>query len=85
MTTESKIVLTKKKIVGKTHELCAALFLIKFVFSKKATKFRKISTLLLTTVQTVKSKVEILQNIMAFSEYMNFNEERYHRCKVCKI
>ena len=32
-------------------------------------KFYKISTLLLTTVHTVNSKVKILQN---FSEYMNF-------------
>ena len=31
------------------------------------------STLLLSTVYTDKSKVEILQNFVAFSEYMNFN------------
>ena len=46
---------------------------VKFIYSEKATKFCKISTLLPTTVHTVKSKVEILQNIVAFSEYMNFN------------
>ena len=27
----------------------------------------------MTTVHTVKSKVKILQNFVAFSEYMNFN------------
>ena len=45
---------------------------VKFTYSEKATKFCEISTLLLTTVHTVKSKVEILQNFVAFSEYMNF-------------
>ena len=45
---------------------------LKFIYSEKATKFREISTLLLTTVHTVKSKVEISQNFVAFLEYMNF-------------
>jgi hypothetical protein len=45
---------------------------VKFVYSEKATKFCKISTLLLSTVHTNKSKVEISQNFVAFSEYMNF-------------
>ncbi len=48
-------------------------FLFKFVYSEKATKFCEISTLLLSTVHTDKSKVEISQNFVAFSEYMNFN------------
>ena len=39
---------------------------------QKATKFCKISTLLLTVSTAVKCKVEILQNFVAFSEYMNF-------------
>ena len=47
---------------------------VKFIYSEKATKFCEIFTLLLTTVQTVKSKVKILQNFVAFSEYMNFNQ-----------
>ena len=38
---------------------------LKFIYSEK-------STLLLTTVHTIKSKVEISQNFVAFSEYMNF-------------
>ena len=47
-------------------------FLLKFIYSEKATKFCEIFTLLLTTIHTVKSKVKILQNLVAFSEYMNF-------------
>jgi hypothetical protein len=47
---------------------------IKFIYSKKATKFFKIFPLLLTTVHTVKSKGKILQNFVAFSEYTNFNK-----------
>ena len=47
--------------------------MIKFIYSEKATKFYEISTLLLSYVVPVKSKVEISQNFVAFSEYMNFN------------
>ena len=47
---------------------------LKLVYSEKATKFYEISTLLLSTVHTDKSKVEISQNFVAFSEYMNFNQ-----------
>ena len=46
--------------------------IVKFVYSEKATKFCDISTLLLSTVHKDKSKVEISQNFVAFSEYMNF-------------
>ena len=42
------------------------------VYSEKATKFCEIFLLLLTAVHTVKNKGKILQNFMAFSEYMNF-------------
>ena len=45
--------------------------MLKFIYSEKATKFCEISTLLLTTVNTVKTKVKISQNFVAFSEYMN--------------
>ena len=45
---------------------------VKFINSEKATKFCEISTLLLSFVVPVKSKVEISQNFVAFSEYMNF-------------
>ena len=50
---------------------CVAAVL-KFLYSEKATKFCEISTLDLSYVVTVKSTVEISQNIVAFSEYMNF-------------
>ena len=45
----------------------------------KATKFGEIFNLLLSTVHTDKSKVEILQNFVAlpFSEYMNFIKYYY--------
>ena len=45
---------------------------LKFMYTEKTTKFCKIFPLLLTTVHTVKSKGKILQNFVAFSEYMNF-------------
>ena len=47
-------------------------YLVKFIYSEKATKFREIFPLLLTRVHTVKSKGKISQNFVAFSEYMNF-------------
>ena len=47
--------------------------LLKFIYSEKATKFCEMSTILLSYVVPVKSKVEISQNFVAFSEYMNFN------------
>ena len=54
------------------------IILLKFIYSEKATKFCKIFTLLLSSVAPVKSKVKILQNFEAFSEYMNFkNGEKY--------
>ena len=45
---------------------------VKFIYSEKGTNFCKISTLLLSTVHTDKSKV-------AFSEYMNFNVKKIGR------
>ena len=43
-----------------------------FIYSEKATNFCEISTVDLSYVVTVKSTVEISQNFVAFSEYMNF-------------
>ena len=44
------------------------------MYSEKATTFcEKISTLLLSVCTVDKSKVEISQNFVAFSEYTNFN------------
>ena len=48
------------------------LYLVKFIYSEKATNFCEISTVDLFYVVTVKSTVEISQNFVAFSEYMNF-------------
>ena len=42
------------------------------MYSEKAKKFCEIFTLLLSYVVPVKSKVKILQNFVASSEYMNF-------------
>ena len=50
--------------------------LLKFIYSDKATKFCEISTLLLSYVVPVKSKVGISQNFVAFSEYMNFKNKQ---------
>ena len=47
-------------------------FTVKFVYSEKATKFCEIFPLLLSEVHTDKSKVDILQNFVTFSEYVNF-------------
>ena len=51
----------------------AESYFVKFIYSEKATKFCEISTADLSYVVTVKSTVEISQNFVAFSEYMNFN------------
>ena len=48
--------------------------MIKFMYSEKATYFCEISTLDLSYVVTVKSTVEISQNFVVFSEYMNFHK-----------
>ena len=54
--------------------------LVNFIYSEKATKFCEISTLLLSYVVAVKSKVEISQNFVAFSEYMNFKSKEPKCC-----
>ena len=46
---------------------------LKFIYSEKATEFCEISILLLFVCTVDKSKVEISQNFVAFSEYTNFN------------
>ena len=48
------------------------LTLVKFIYSEQVTKFCKISTLLSSVYTVDKSKVEISQNFVAFSEYTNF-------------
>ena len=51
------------------------IFFLKFIYSEKATKFCEISTVDLFYVVPVKSTVEILQNFVVFSEYMNFKHQ----------
>ena len=46
---------------------------LKFKYSEKATNFCEISTVDLSYVVTVKSTVDISQNFVVFSEYMNFD------------
>ena len=53
-----------------------AIIKLKFIYSEKATTFCKISILLLSYVVPVKSTGEILQNVVAFSEYMSFIKAR---------
>ena len=50
---------------------------VRFIYSEKTTNFCEISTLVLSYVVPVKSKVEILQNYVAFSDYMNFTYNYY--------
>ena len=45
------------------------------IYSEKATKFCEISTLDLSYIVSVKYMVEILQNFVALSEYMNFKKK----------
>ena len=54
------------------HNTNILLVQLKFIYSEKATTFCEISTLLLSYVVSVKSMVEISQNVVAFSEFMNF-------------
>ena len=46
--------------------------MLKFIYYEKATKFLEISIIDLTVTTSYKSKVEISQKNVAFSEYMNF-------------
>ena len=46
--------------------------MLKFTYSEKATKFCKISALLLSYVVPIKSKLDISQNFVAFLEFTNF-------------
>ena len=46
----------------------AAGVVLKFIYSEKAAKFCEISNLLLSYVVLVKSKMEVLQNFVAFFE-----------------
>ena len=67
------MVFTVKFFTGVSQPLEKSACMLKFIYSEKATKFCEISTVDLSYVVPVKSTVEISQNFVAFSEYMNFN------------
>ena len=46
--------------------------ILEFLYSEKDTNFCEISTVDLSYIVTVKCTVQILQNFVAFSEYLNF-------------
>ena len=56
--------------------------ILKFIYSEKATKFCKISTLDLTVLHTVKSKVEILQNFVGNDVAASSQTSPTHTCHV---
>ena len=71
---------------SKMTKIMERMISVKFIYSEKATKFRKIFTLLLSCVMPVKSKVKISQNFVAFSEYMNFNKgSKFFKSLIPKI
>ena len=51
--------------------------IVKFIYSEKATKFCEMFPLILTVCTVLKSKGNISQKILAFSEYMNFQKKYY--------
>ena len=53
-------------------EFASIILLLKFMYSEKAIKFFKISTVDLSYLVIVKPMFEISQNFVAFSEYLNF-------------
>ena len=55
------------------------------IYSENVTKFCEISTLDLSYVVTVNSLVEISQNFVAFSEYMNFKQNHAGMCWILNI
>ena len=66
----------EQKRAWQAYELCHAPrhSLLKFIYFEKATNFCKISTADLSYVITVKSMMEISQNFVTFSEFMNFTK-----------
>ena len=68
------------RIFFQFYEYQRTLFL-QFINSEKATKFCQISTLDLSYVVTVKHTVEISQNFVAFSEWMNFKVQAFSEHK----
>ena len=59
--------------------------MLKFIYSEMATKFCEMFILFLSYVVTVKSKVEISQEFVALSEYMNFKQQNVFKFLFSKI
>ena len=59
-----------------------ATMFVKFIYSEKATKFSKISTIYLTVTTKDKSTVEILQKFVVFTEYINSSMAFSHEFKL---
>ena len=80
----AKLRLKSKHNSLKVHctSLFVELFSFNFIYSEKATKFCEIFTLLLSYVVPVTSKVNVSQNYVAFSEYMNFNSPTRKRVHI---
>ena len=62
---------------GSDHYFFYTICHVKFIYSENATKFCEIFTVDLTSTTQDKYTVEILQNFVAFSEYLNFNNRNY--------
>ena len=62
----------KNGVVKWTITKVDSYFVVKFIYSEKATKFCEFFPLLLTVCTVVKSKGKISQQFVAFSEFMNF-------------
>ena len=61
----------KEKNQNDLEDFETQFFIVRFIYSEKATKYCEIFTSLLTGTTEDKSKVKISQNFVAFSEYMN--------------
>ena len=58
---------------------------LNFIYSEKATKFGKISTLDLTVLHTVKSKVEISKEILKFSAKKAIYQKKHSSVSARKL
>ena len=66
--------MNKRQTVEHSLKMWIYVDLVKFMYYEKATKFCEIFTLLLSYVVPVKNKVDLSQNLVVFSEYMNFKK-----------
>ena len=85
--TENSIILSSISNVLRQYSTCESTkdrkelrnnqenYVVRFIYSEKATKFSEIFTLPLSYVVPVKSNVKMSQNFVASSEYMNFKSQ----------